>query len=173
MKFLVENLVLVIAAGIAIVLLFGVIFRAKGPRTVKVPAQPRPPSPPDAIERIGVVLVHGIGEQRRFQHLDSQMRDLLRALRALEKKGLVQQMSVDVAGSPSAAFAAEQDTWISGPGPSITVTVDHRLSGKDKPQPASRSLPQVVAWQLLRAHYRAASRALACFDSRGAAPAAV
>jgi len=133
MKFLVENLVLVIAAGIAIVLLFGVIFRAKGPRTVKVPAQPRPPSPPDAIERIGVVLVHGIGEQRRFQ----------------------------------------QDTWISGPGPSITVTVDHRLSGKDKPQPASRSLPQVVAWQLLRAHYRAASRALACFDSRGAAPAAV
>jgi len=123
-------LLILIAAGVAVVLVFGVVF-GRPPRTVGVPAQPKPPPPPPPPpERIGVVLVHGIGEQRRFQHLDSQMRDLLRALRTLEKKGQVQQMTVDIAGSPAAAFAAEQDTWMSGPEPSITVTVDHILRGK-------------------------------------------
>ena len=96
-------------------------------------AQPGPPSPSGVVERIGIVLVHGIGEQRRFQHLDSQMRYLLRALRVLEKKGLVQEMSVDIAWSPAAAFAADQDTWQSGQKPSITVTIDHTLRGPAAP----------------------------------------
>ena len=34
------------------------------------------------MERIGVVLVHGIGEQGRFEHLSNEVRDLLTALDA-------------------------------------------------------------------------------------------
>jgi hypothetical protein len=80
-------------------------------------------------QRIGIILVHGIGEQRRFQHLDGQMRDLLRALRGLQHQGSVQQASVDIAPSGAAAFGADQDTWNSGPEPSVSVVVDHTLNG--------------------------------------------
>ena len=34
--------------------------------------------------RIGVVVVHGIGEQQRFEHLDGQVRALVAALAALK-----------------------------------------------------------------------------------------
>jgi hypothetical protein len=122
-NYLVENLILLIVAGGVVLLLCGVIFKAGPPKTQRVKAQPDPPSPSGVVERVGIVPVHGIGEQRRFQHLDSQMRYLLRALRVLEKKRLVQEMSVDIAGSPAAAFAADQDTWQSGQKPSITVTI--------------------------------------------------
>ncbi|HUD59753.1 MAG TPA: hypothetical protein VMQ99_09655 [Acetobacteraceae bacterium] len=32
------------------------------------------------VEQVGVILVHGIGEQRRFEHLDGQLRALIGAL---------------------------------------------------------------------------------------------
>lgn len=35
-------------------------------------------------ERVGIVLVHGIGEQRRFEHLDGQGREIIQALRQQE-----------------------------------------------------------------------------------------
>jgi hypothetical protein len=34
----------------------------------------------DVAERIGIVLVHGIGEQRRFEHLEGEARLLIDAL---------------------------------------------------------------------------------------------
>ena len=100
-----------------------------------------PPREPE--QRIGLILVHGIGEQRRFQHLDSQLRDLIRALRSLERAGRVQHVSVDIAGSGAAAFSAEHDTWTSGPGSSVTIVVDHTLNGV--PQRA-RLLVHEVWW---------------------------
>jgi hypothetical protein len=142
-NYLVENLILLIVAGGVVLLLCGVIFKAGSPKTERVKAQLSLPSPSGVVERVGIVLVHGIGEQRRFQHLDSQMRYLLRALRVLEKKGLVQEMSVDIAGSPSAAFAADQDTWQSGQKPSITVTIDHILRG---PLARTKLLVHEVWW---------------------------
>src|SRR5207248_7015324 len=78
------------------------------------------------VENVGVILVHGIGEQRRFQHLDSQLRDLIRALQEIKE---VTQISVDIAGSGAAAFQAEQDTWNAGPEASISVVVHHCLAG--------------------------------------------
>lgn len=33
-------------------------------------------------ERIGVILVHGIGEQRRFEHLSGEVRNLIAVLKA-------------------------------------------------------------------------------------------
>jgi pimeloyl-ACP methyl ester carboxylesterase len=61
-------------------------------------------------EQVGVILVHGIGEQRRFEFLDAQIRHILRAI----KRRPGTDMSVEIAGAPSAAFHAEQDTWAGG-----------------------------------------------------------
>lgn len=81
--------------------------------------------PDPAVERVGVILVHGIGEQRRFQHLDWQLRDLIRALDGLEKQHLVTQVSVDISSSGAAAFHAEQDSWTAGPRASVDIVVRH------------------------------------------------
>jgi hypothetical protein len=75
-------------------------------------------------ERIGVVVVHGIGEQRRFEHLDWQVRCIVGALRARPNA----KVTVEIAAAPAAAFHAEQDTWSGGP--SVRVLVDDLWSGK-------------------------------------------
>jgi hypothetical protein len=85
------------------------------------------------VENVGVILVHGIGEQRRFQHLDSQLRDLIRALQRLQESkaaNKVQHFTVDVAPSSAAAFHAEQDTWTAGPEASVDIIVQHDLHGQ-------------------------------------------
>ncbi len=83
-------------------------------------------SAPLPVEHVGIVLVHGIGEQRRFEHLDNQLRALVRSLRA-NAPGPV---SVEVVSSAGAAFGAEQESWASGPGSSVVVTVRHSRDGK-------------------------------------------
>src|SRR5262245_11378326 len=75
-------------------------------------------------EHIGVVVVHGIGEQRRFEHLDGQVRSIVSALRA--RNGA--KVTVEITGTEGGAFHAEQDTWRSGP--TVRVLVDDPLSGK-------------------------------------------
>lgn len=77
-------------------------------------------------ERIGVILVHGIGEQRRFEHLDSQLRYLVQSLRAMPE---VQDVTVDIGCGGTGAFRAAADTWAAGPKPSATVVVHHTLRG--------------------------------------------
>jgi hypothetical protein len=141
-------LVLAIAAAPAAIGLIGAVWRklAPGARTrSRVPPPPlrRQPAPPSMVQRIGIILVHGIGEQRRFQHLDSQMRGLIRALHSLQRIGIVQQVSGDISPSGAAAFAADQDTWNSGPGPSVSVTVDHTLNGAPE---RARLLVHEVWW---------------------------
>jgi hypothetical protein len=78
------------------------------------------------MEQVGVILVHGIGEQRRFQHLDGQLRDLVESLAGHDD---VQRVSVDISAGRAAAFHAEQDTWNVGPEATVTVTVEHTLRG--------------------------------------------
>lgn len=58
--------------------------------------------------RVGVLLVHGIGEQRRFEHLEGEVRSIAAAL---EAEPSVRQARVEVRTSPTAAYAAEQQTW--------------------------------------------------------------
>ena len=89
-----------------------------------------PSAEPRSSEQVGIILVHGVGEQRRFEHLASQLRDLIRALNGLKAKGQVEQVSVDISGSGAAAFQAEHDTWNAGPEASVTVVVNHRLKGE-------------------------------------------
>jgi hypothetical protein len=74
-------------------------------------------------ESVGIILVHGIGEQRRFEHLDGQTRLLLDALRIHPG---VEEVSVDI-GNPSAStFLAEQDSWNPGPEPAVNILVRWR-----------------------------------------------
>jgi len=84
------------------------------------------------LENIGVILVHGIGEQRRFQHLDWQLRELILSLQELQKNKQIEQFSVDVSAGNAAAFHAEHDTWNAGPEAAVDIAVRHRLHGEAK-----------------------------------------
>lgn len=48
---------------------------------------PELPPIPENPEQVGVIFVHGIGEQRRFDHLDGQARFLIDALKNFKDVG--------------------------------------------------------------------------------------
>ncbi len=53
-----------------------------------------------------MILVHGIGEQKRFEHLDGQGREIIRALKAANPG-----LTVEIEPTDGSAFLAEQDSW--------------------------------------------------------------
>ena len=59
-------------------------------------------------ENIGVVLVHGIGEQRRFEHLSKEVRNLVSAITA----DAFANASVDVSTTRDSELFAEQQSWL-------------------------------------------------------------
>lgn len=75
-----------------------------------------------SFERVGVVLVHGIGEQRRFEHADNAVREIVRALQARGLGG-AHKVSVDVRTGNVAGFHSEQDVWLTGEDAPIRVFV--------------------------------------------------
>jgi hypothetical protein len=64
-------------------------------------------SPDPVTTHIGVLVVHGIGEQRRFEHVDGQVRQLVSALQA--RSGV--QVTTEIRGTRSGAYQAASDTW--------------------------------------------------------------
>ena len=78
----------------------------------------------DQLEQVGVIVVHGIGDQRRFEHIDSQARYIVSALRARSGS----KVTVDILGAESAAFQAQQDSW--GAQETVRVMVSDAMSGK-------------------------------------------
>ena len=74
---------------------------------------------------IGVILVHGIGEQRRFEHLDWQGREIIRALKLQDDY----ETTVEIGTGPAAPFHAEQDTWAAGPHGPVRVLVREKATG--------------------------------------------
>lgn len=74
---------------------------------------------------IGVILVHGIGEQRRFEHLDWQGREIIRALKLQDGY----ETTIEIGTGPAAAFHAEQDTWAAGPNGPVRVLVREKNTG--------------------------------------------
>lgn len=79
-------------------------------------------------ERVGVVLVHGIGEQRRFEHIDGQVREIIRALKG--GRGNTCEVTVEVASGNSASFHAEQDSWALGNVAPVRALVRDSGSGR-------------------------------------------
>jgi len=61
--------------------------------------------------RIGTILVHGICEQKRFAHLDSEIRSIVEGLRRRPST----EVTVEILSGTGATLQAEQDTWAGGP----------------------------------------------------------
>lgn len=62
------------------------------------------------LKRVGLLLVHGVGEQRRFEHLSGEVRHLVSALQ--EQVGDKRRVSVHARTSRDAAYGAEHETWL-------------------------------------------------------------
>jgi len=65
------------------------------------------------IETIGVLIVHGIGEQRRFEHLESEARKIIDAILA-KYASRRSDVTVSLTTGASDAFHGEQSGWLSG-----------------------------------------------------------
>jgi hypothetical protein len=78
--------------------------------------------------RIGIILVHGIGEQKRFAHLDTEIRGIIDGLRRRPSA----RITVEILGGTAAAYNAEHDTWASGGDPSARITVVEEPGGRTK-----------------------------------------
>jgi hypothetical protein len=62
------------------------------------------------MQKVGLLLVHGIGEQRRFEHLSNEVRQLVLALQ--DKVGDEKRVSVQARTSRDGAYGAEHETWL-------------------------------------------------------------
>ncbi|MCP5368187.1 MAG: hypothetical protein H6907_04050 [Hyphomicrobiales bacterium] len=73
--------------------------------------------------RIGVLLVHGVGEHRRHQHLDAEVRAMVTALRARigDHDAGQQRVRVRADSGPDGEFLAENEIWRGGRRPTVSV----------------------------------------------------
>ena len=69
--------------------------------------------PGKPVTKVGVVLVHGIGEQRRFQHLESETRKIVDAIIKTygERRS---EVTVTLHTGSGDAFQGDQASWVSG-----------------------------------------------------------
>lgn len=74
----------------------------------------------NTITRVGILLVHGVGEQGRFEHLDRVVRNIAQAFKQIES---VKQVHVEVRTSASAALAAKRTAWIANDDAPVVIEV--------------------------------------------------
>ncbi len=79
-------------------------------------------------QRIGIIYVHGIGEQRRFEHLDAQLRPLIDAIR--RRRGRP-RMTAEIVGAATSALRADQDSWTAQPDAPVRIFVDDGTGGTE------------------------------------------
>jgi hypothetical protein len=79
------------------------------------------------VERVGVLVVHGIGEQRRFEHLESETRKIVDAIIGIYGKRR-RDVTATLKTAGGDAFHGDQSTWVSGPDAPLHVLVE--LKGK-------------------------------------------
>src|SRR5438270_475410 len=71
-------------------------------------------------ERIGIIFVHGIGEQRRFSHLDGEVRPLIDALLRRPAK-----TTIEISAGSASTLLADQDTWSTQDGAPVRAVVKY------------------------------------------------
>ena len=76
------------------------------------------PSQADGTQ-VGLILVHGIGEQGRFEHLDAHIRGIIGGFK---RSGA--RVTVEIMSAESAPFHSAQDTWRGGPESSLRLLVE-------------------------------------------------
>jgi hypothetical protein len=63
-------------------------------------------------ERVGVIFVHGIGEQKRYEFLEDEARQLICEIRKIAPPAATQKwMSVELRDGRDVAYASTQNTW--------------------------------------------------------------
>lgn len=87
------------------------------------------PSERPALRRVGLLAVHGMGEQGRFQFLDGLVRDLELAFRSAAGAGTAVSVSLRVADSSLMGAAAP--TLVDGPEPAAEIVVVDREQGTE------------------------------------------
>src|SRR6476469_1181197 len=80
------------------------------------------------IQRVGILVVHGIGEQRQFEHLEEVVRNIASALQVDPDVASVQ---ININVSKDAPFLAKQQTW-RGEGTATAVVEVIDKSNKQK-----------------------------------------
>jgi hypothetical protein len=71
-------------------------------------------------EKIGLILVHGIGEQGRFEHLENHARPIIEAFR--RRPGTT--VSVEILPASDATYRSTCSSWSSDPSVRIGVATD-------------------------------------------------
>lgn len=81
---------------------------------------------PPTTERIGVLFVHGIGEQRTFEHLESEVRNLLRAIRQQvgECTGEA-RVTLQVRTTQDSAYLNDRETWKAESGAPVAIDIKY------------------------------------------------
>lgn len=86
-------------------------------------------------QNIGVILVHGIGDHKRFQHLEGSIRPLIDAiarrelaLDATRPNGESHNVTVEIIGGGVAALHAEQDSWSTDSAPVRVVVKEQGVT---------------------------------------------
>ena len=90
------------------------------------------------MERIGIVLVHGIGEQGRFEHLSSEVRDLLAAFDADPNV----RCTVDTRSTRDSAVGAQQESWLAETGAPVRIDIRY-VDGEGEKQQQSLDIHEV------------------------------
>ncbi len=75
------------------------------------------------VEKVGVLVVHGIGEQRRFEHLESEARKVINAILAIYGKRRC-DVTVTLTSGESDSFHGNQSSWVSGADAPLHAIVD-------------------------------------------------
>jgi hypothetical protein len=78
-------------------------------------------------ERVGVLVVHGIGEQRRFEHLEEQTKKIAKAIQKREERtGQPTKVTFEILPAPGGApYQSEHDSWMGGRFPAVRALVRH------------------------------------------------
>jgi len=80
------------------------------------------------VTRIGVVLVHGVGEQRRFDHLSGEVNRLVAALEALD--GI--RVSLDTRSTQDSEIGAEHESWRADSRAPVKIDVVQTSNGREQ-----------------------------------------
>ncbi len=83
-------------------------------------------------EKVGVILVHGVGEQKRFEHLDEEIRKLVESLNAMPIYAKINggKVVVEITPGEQSGFEAEQDIWQIGPKATVRVIAATKFFGE-------------------------------------------
>ncbi len=83
--------------------------------------------------RVGVLLVHGIGEQRQFEHLESEARNIISSLQEMAKENQNLTVRVTVNSKTEGVFGSSQEIWSAWePAPLMVEVIETKDNNQDR-----------------------------------------